>query len=201
MKTSHTLLATTLALMLGACGGGNDKEAVTEQPAPAAPVALNLAEFEGQWVPAPANMQPCVPEFPYDKSRYYRGRGLTLSSTNAILEARHEIEVFSDAACGIKLGLLTEIFTLDPEPVTLADRDKVIRAVPTYSGHETMADNGLGMPAIDTPDGSLTAISGLKTLFDVVGDRLYVNAAQAGVAVDADGFPTDLDPQAYLVRP
>jgi len=92
---------------------------------------------------------------------------------------------------------------VNPEPVTVVGRENVVRGVPTYTGFETAADGGLGMPPISTPDGSLTGIIGFKSLFDVVGNQLFVNAADpaAAVVVDAEGFPTDLDPQAYLVRP
>lgn len=198
MKLSHALLTTTFALSLTACGGGGGEDA--PPPAAAAQPTVSLTEFEGVWKRDAAH-DLCVPDFAYNDAYAARVRDITLTDKGqGKLEIALAVLVYDDDACTTKRGLVTERVTVSASQLARTGRDKVIKGVPALLGSQLSADGGLGMTLLAAPDGRLTGMVNLKTIFDVHAGRFQFVPAKAGVAVDGEGYASSFNADDYFVR-
>lgn len=199
MNVTHTLLASLVALSLTACGGGGSgsgsgggANAPTTTDAP-----LSLAEFEGKWkLPT----EDCDNNFPYNPAYWSKLRDVTATIDKGTLRIAVAVQVFDDAACAVKRGLVTENVVVTPEKTALDGRDNVFKGSGTYTGVQITADGGIGTSLNKVPDGTLSDFAGKKFLADVKDGRWYITLAEGGRPVDGTGYPIQIDTSDYLVR-
>lgn len=195
-----------LCAQLSACGGstgGEDTGAVSGTPStptiPAAPAAGPLQEFEGTWLPRPGSAT-CNADFPYNTAYFHRFREVVVTSAGEQLHAAVRVDVFQDAGCTTRLGLLEERFTMDTVPATVSNRSNVIKGAPLFTDAVSDADGGLGMNLTTLPDGSALGLPGQKLLMDRDGNRLYVTRSGSCPMLDCHGYPVAIQPDDYLVN-
>lgn len=195
MKLSHKVLAALFTTALTACGGGGGDESAGPVMAPS---DTSVAEFEGTWHSQPGF--ECQPDYDYNPAYFYRLREATVTSVDGQLQIAFATLVFSDAACTVKQGLVTETPLLTLTPTTITGRDRVYRSVPTLASATAGADGGAGLTLTQVPDGEITGMPGRKVLIDVEGTRLYVASNERATSLDAQGYPTGFRADAYLQR-
>lgn len=195
MKLSHKVLAALFTTALTACGGGGGDEST----GPAMPPGgTSVAEFEGTWHDRPG--RECLPDFAYNTAYYHRLREATVTAVDGQLRMASATLVFSDAACTLKQGLVTETLLLTLTPTTITGRDRVYRSVPSLVSASASADGGAGLTLTQMPDGELTGLTNRKVLIDVDGTRLYATSSDDAAALDAQGYPAAFHADRYLVR-
>lgn len=195
MKPSHTLLCTLPLFLFTACGGGGDD-------APSAPPttvpAAALAAFEGIWHSKPG--MECLPGFDYNPAYFFRLREALVAAAGGGLEVTFAVEIFDDAACANKRGLLTERLMMNMVPTTVSGRTGVYRSEPSLTLSTMSADGGAGFTLTKVPDGEVSDMNGRRMLVDVVGTQLDLTSSDDPVPLDTQGFPTQFDANKYLVR-
>lgn len=195
MKLSHTLLCTLPLFLLTACGGGGSDA----PPAPPTTIpAATLAAFEGVWHSKPG--MECLPSFDYNPAYFFRLREAVVVAIGGALEVTFAVEIFGDAACANKQGLLTEGFMMNMVPTAVTGRDGVYRSEPSLTMSTMSADGGAGFTLTKVPDGEVSGLKGRKVLVDVVGTRFDITASDDPVPLDGLGFPTQFDANKHLVR-
>lgn len=200
MQLSHLLLAATLPLALLACGGGGGADNAATPTTEASSPATENTEFQGVWKPQGV-AGTCRADFPYRTGNYYRLRDITLKADRSQLTASVAVLVYSDFGCLTKLGLITENFDLSPQPRQVAGRDKVLQSRPAFTGSVTSNDvDGAGLILSAVPDGRLSGWRGAQLIADVQDNKLYLRVGGTGVPMDAQGFPTQFDPDGFLVK-
>ena len=202
MKPTTLLLSSVLALSLSACGGGGGG-GDSATPATSFQSTAQLGDFDAVWKLEAASNR-CVHDFPFTNApTHYRLRDMTLVSTKDQITASLAFEVFSDTTCTSKLGLVTESFDWNPKLATIADTDNAVQATPVWTGVSITRDGGAGLTLNGMPTRNDTVTGwegGLKLIVDVQGKKLLHQSSDAGVALDAQGFPRQFDPKQFFVK-
>jgi len=197
MKLSRHVIALALCSLLAACGGGGEDDGST---VPASLLdRVSRSEFVGTWLVLPENAG-CVADFPYKALSFHRFKSLVLADTDGALRASVTADVFSDAACTTKLGMVEEQYLLDARPGAATGRTNVVKATFRFTGFRMGADGGSGLAVNRLPDGSMSDMVGHRFLIDRDGDRLYLTHSSNGAARDIDGYPTAFGPGDFMVR-
>jgi hypothetical protein len=198
MKLSPVRLATLVAFTLPmcACGGGGDSGATT----PTEISSPSFTEFAGVWKRDAAS-DACMVSFPYNTAYHYRLRDIVISEQPAgNLRAVTAYNVYADAACTVKQGLVTETFALNPSQFVVSGRTNLISSEPVMSGSTLGADGGAGLTVTTMPDGQLSGFKNVKLIADVDADRLLITTSNMGTPLFSSGYPAAIDPNHYYVR-
>lgn len=182
MKLVKTALASALALTLIACGGGGDSPVVA---------TLDKTEFLGTW--HRMDVGSCFSNFPYNSNYWFTADPTVITDTTTAAT----LTAYTDAACTIKAGKVTETYTATFSQGSVAGKTNVLRVSLAYSGSTSGADGGSGLTLTKTPDGSGTG-GNSKNLLDVDTGKLY--PGDRASALDADGYPTAISTTVYFTR-
>lgn len=192
MKLVKTALASALALTLIACGGGGgDSTSTSTTTVTNAAAVLDKTEFLGTW--HRMDVGSCFSSFPYNSSYWFTTDPTVITDTTLA----STLTAYTDAACTIKAGKVTDTYTATFSQGSVAGKTNVLRVSLAYSGSTSGADGGSGLTLTKTPDGSGTG-GNSKNLLDVDTGKLY--PGDRASALDADGYPTALSTTVYFTR-
>lgn len=162
------------------------------------PSGADVAEFEGTWHSKPG--LECLPGYLYNPAYFDRLREATIVAVDGQLQIALATLAFSDAACTVKQGLVTETLVLTLTPTVVAGRDRVYRSEPALTSAMAGTDGGAGLTLSQMPDGELIGWVNRKVLIDVDGTRLYITASDDAAALDAQGYSAAFHAERYLER-
>jgi len=186
MKLIKTAFVSALALTLMACGGGGDSSTTPINATP----TLNTAEFLGTW--HRMDVGSCFSTFSYG-NYWFTADPIVITDTTLA----STLTAYTDAACTLKAGKVTETYTVNFSQGSVAGKTNVLRVNLVYSGSTSGADGGSGLTLTKTPDGSGTG-GNSKGLLDVDSSKLYPGDPKS--ALDADGYPTTISTTVYYTR-
>jgi hypothetical protein len=181
MKSIKHIFGVTTLVTLAACGGGGGDSTNNAQPAQ---TQFDIAPFVGTWSLVDLK---CSPNFEYNPAYFSKQNTITFSSDKVEVIQM----VYTDAACSVKAGKLTEIYAVVYAAGSAPGKSTVAKINLTFTSSTTSADGGVGITLTKTPEGSHAIGSTSKGLLAVDGNSLYVGESSG---MDADGYPTTLYP-------
>ena len=213
MKYSHFLVVGLTAFALTACGGGGDSSTPAANATPVAtgtgttdasggtastPVnpgmtasGFDATEFLGEW--RRTNAASCHSGFDYNPAYYFKNDKIVISAIDIVGTQT----VYTDAACTLKAGTVTETLNLVFSAATVAGKTNVARVSANFAKYSQDTDGGSGITLTSVPGKTPDDIKGVKSLFDVDGNKLFLGDRSV---LGADGYPTTLNPIALYVR-
>lgn len=192
MKFVASILALSVPILfLSACGGGGDSSApatpvaAVVTPAGLLPSGLDVTEFLGTWIRNDA--ASCYTSNEY--GNYFIKNNNIVITTDSITSIA---TFYTDAACTLKAGKLTEVSSLTYSVASISGKTNVVGLLVSFTGSTSGADGGSGLPFNKIPDGTFsgTKVPG-RTIADVDGAKLYLGAK--GSPLNANGYPTTID--------
>jgi hypothetical protein len=187
MKAIKQILALAALATLAACGGGGGSSSDNTQPAP---VQFDVTPILGTW--APVDLK-CYPKLEYNPIYFYKQKTITLAADSMQVVR----VVYTDKACNVKAGNLTETLSVVYAPGSAAGKSTVAKINLTYTGAIASADDGSAITIPKASVGSQAIGSTSKGLLAVDGNSLYVGESSGK---DAEGYPTTLYPEVGATR-
>lgn len=174
------LVASVPLLMLSACGGGGSDPAAPTALAP----GLDVTEFLGTWIRN--DSANCYTSNEYG-SYHFKNNNAVFSADSTSVTATF----YTDAACTLKAGKLTETASVVYNSGSVAGKTNVVRVLISFTGFTISPDGGSGLTFTKVPDGTFSGTKvPVKALADVENNKLYFGSK---TPVDANGYPTTID--------